>query len=392
MMYDTSLDGTGNMDVVLPIAKVTVNPNVEIDWGDGTAKQTVTASGNISHTYAKSGRYVVSVSGTMDKWGFASNEPKNVKLERCLSWGNTGLVSLFGAFMGASAMNASVPAVPATVSDISQMFRDCAAFNHPAPRTTSAVTNMNSTFRGCTAFNASVAALDTSKVQNMYSLFRDCKAFNQPVSNFDTSSATSMTSIFQGCSAFNQSVSSFNTSGITDMLAMFEGCSEFNQSVSSFDTSSVTSFTSMFNGCAKFNQSVANFDTADAERINYMFRGCTAFNQPLSNFDTGKATTMVSMFRDATAFNQDISHFSTKALDSASSSTGLGDFMKNATSFSTSNLDNLLKAWDAAKAGNASNNHRPTFATACSGAGGGVAARDNLQAAGWTFTMPADLP
>ena len=68
--------------------------------------------------------------------------------------------------------------------------------------------------------------------------------------------------------------------------------------------------------------------------------------------------------------------------------------MAGATAFSTANLDAVLKAWNNAKAGPPATgtNHRQTFASAVSAAGGGVAARDALKAYGWTFTMPADKP
>jgi surface protein len=173
---------------------------------------------------------------------------------------------------------------------------------------------------------------------------------------------------------------------------MFNGCAAFNQSVSNFDTAAVTGMANMFNGCAAFNQSVSNFDTAAVKDMANMFNGCAAFNQSVSNFDTAAVKDMPNMFNGCAAFDYDISHFSVRKLVTTAANTGLDHFMASANSFSTANLDKLLKAWDAAKAGNAGNNHRPTFATACSGAGGGVAARDNLQTAGWSFTMPADLP
>jgi surface protein len=201
-----------------------------------------------------------------------------------------------------------------------------------------------------------------------------------------------MTGMFNGCAAFNQSVSNFDTAAVKNMVYMFNGCAAFNQSVSNFDTAAVENMPGMFQDCAAFNQSVSNFDTAAVTSMAFMFKGCAAFNQSVSNFDTAAVENMAFMFQGCAAFDYDISHFSVRKLVTTTANTGLDYFMASANSFSTANLDKLLKAWDAAKAGNAGNNHRPTFATSCSGAGGGVAARDNLQTAGWSFTMPADLP
>ena len=130
MLYDTEQDTSGDLTVVVPINQVTVTPNVTIDWGDGTAKETVTAKADVSHTYAKAGRYIVQIAGTVDRFGFNADNAKNVKLTQCLSWGKTGLVSLEGAFRSASKMNASVPTPPAAVTSMAYMFAGCKAFNH----------------------------------------------------------------------------------------------------------------------------------------------------------------------------------------------------------------------------------------------------------------------
>ena len=128
--------------------------------------------------------------------------------------------------------------------------------------------------------------------------------------------------------------------------------------------------------------------------MSAMFYGCAAFNQSVSNFNTAAVKNMFAMFQGCTAFNQDISTFDVSRVATTASGTWLDNFMFGATAFSTANLDAVLKAWNTAKAGPPATgtNHRPTFATAVSAAGGGVAARDALKAYGLTFTMAADKP
>ena len=103
---------------------------------------------------------------------------------------------------------------------------------------------------------------------------------------------------------------------------------------------------------------------------------------------------MYAMFSGCKAFDQDISTFDVSRVVTTAANTGLDTFMAGATAFSTANLDAVLKAWNNAKAGPPATgtNHRPTFGASVSAAGGGVAARDALNAYGWTFTMPADKP
>ena len=61
---------SANTEIKLPVQGTGLN--ITVDWGDGTAKQTVTSKFP-THTYATAGTYEIKLWGTCPKWGYASS-------------------------------------------------------------------------------------------------------------------------------------------------------------------------------------------------------------------------------------------------------------------------------------------------------------------------------
>jgi surface protein len=230
--------------------------NLQVDWGDNTSSDTTCDECGYlyRHTYATSGQYTITISGTLTGFGqeidqnFFENPPVPLLgaeyLTAVTSFGDLGIESLSLAFFGSNNL-IDVPAVlPATVTDLSGLFASASSFNDD------------------------ISAWNTANVTSMAFMFADLiglfsdstepsSAFDQSLSSWVTSSVTDMSGMFNGASSFDQSLSSWVTSSVTDMSFMFTGASSFDQSLSSWNVSLVTSMEDMLDDAAL---STANYD------------------------------------------------------------------------------------------------------------------------------------
>jgi len=233
--------------------------NVQVDWGDNTSSVTnCDECGYLyRHTYATSGQYTITISGTLTGFGqeidqnFFENPPVPLLgaeyLTAVTSFGDLGIESLSLAFFGSNNL-IDVPAVlPATVTDLSGLFASASSFNDDISAwNTANVTSMALMFADLIGlFSDSTDSTEPSS------------AFNQSLSSWVTSSVTDMSGMFNGASSFDQSLSSWVTSSVTDMSFMFTGASSFDQSLSSWNVSLVTSMEDMLDDAAL---STANYD------------------------------------------------------------------------------------------------------------------------------------
>jgi surface protein len=273
--------------------------NLQVDWGDNTSS--VTNCDECSyllyrHTYATSGQYTITISGTLTGFGqeidqnFFENPPVPLLgaeyLTAVTSFGDLGIESLSLAFFGSNNL-IDVPAVlPATVTDLSGLFASASSFNDD------------------------ISAWNTANVTSMAFMFADLiglfsdstepsSAFNQSLSSWVTSSVTDMSGMFADASGFNQSLSSWNVSLVTSMSGMFAGASSFDQSLSSWVTSNVTDMSGMFNGASSFDQSLSSWVTSSVTDMSFMFTGASSFDQSLSSWNVSLVTSMEDMLDDA---------------------------------------------------------------------------------------------
>ena len=295
--------------------------DVHVDWGDGSTDN-VSAAGPFPHTYAMSGQYTITVSGSLTGFGqdpLSFVLPLNGAhyLKEVRSFGELGITSFAYAFL-ASVNLIDVPSnLPATVTDTRAMFAGASSFNQ----------NLNS--------------WDTGLVTSMKGMFDGASSFNQSLNNWDTGSVTNMSNMFQGASAFNQNLNSWDTGLVTSMKGMFDGASSFDGDVSGWDTGLVTSMREMFYGASSFNGDVSGWDSGSVlTDKSYMFYRATAFNGDVSGWDTGLVTNMEGMFGLASSFNGDVSGWDT----------GLVTSMR-AMFVGASSFDRSLGSWDISMVG-----------------------------------------
>mgnify|MGYP000870022633 FL=1 len=371
--FNTNLsDGT---TITLPLYGTV---DVTVNWGDG-ASDTYTAAGNHEHIYAAEGTYTVSITGMLTQFGGGKETvtPNIDKLIKVTSFGNIGLISLFGAFYGASNLVDLPSQLPSTVLDLSYMLRGASIFNGDiGDWDVSNVTDMSYIFLEATVFNKPIGSWNVSNVNNMVGMFRKATAFNQDISSWDVSNVTNMATMFYEAFAFDQNIGNWDVSNVTNMSAMFRGATVFNQNINTkvvnpgesneyvaWDVSNVTNMSSMFLNAKAFNGNVSSWDVTNVTDMWSMFYG-TVFNQNINTktvnpgepneyvaWDVSNVTNMGSLFSRNKAFNQNIGGWNVSKVTNMSSMFIYADkFNQDISSWDVSNVTNMKWMFCNAKA------------------------------------------
>ena len=174
------------------------NYNFTVDWGDGSAVETVTAYGDTdkTHTYTDAGDYTVIIDGTVEAWHFNNSGSKDNLIE-VLDLGDVGWKNLEKAFYGCSNLTTFEG------GDVS------------------GVTHMAEMFRGATSTNPDISGWDTSQVTSMSLMFSNATSANPDVSGWDTSQVTSMSYMFYDAGSAEPDMSQWDFGSVTSMLSMF---------------------------------------------------------------------------------------------------------------------------------------------------------------------------
>ncbi|HEY3544964.1 MAG TPA: BspA family leucine-rich repeat surface protein [Propionicimonas sp.] len=333
LVFDT---GLGN-DLMASVRLGSSEAGVIVDWGGaGTASPVGTGGpataqvqaypaspGDVGFTYDTPGIHTVTLCGTVHHYGgdldFDDDGPGYAPgieaLKEVASFGSLGVTDLSGAFIGASHLTAVPSGLPATVTNLTEMFRAASAFNQNIGGwDTSNVTDMHFMFVDATSFNQDIGDWDTSNVTDMSAMFDGASAFNQDIGDWDTGNVTNMSEMFaslQGSSAFNQDIGNWDTGNVTNMSAMFHSASAFNRAIADWDTGKVTTMRGMFYKAAAFNQDIGAWNTSRVTDLGATFYGASAFNQDIGGWDTSSVTDMSDLFHWATRFNQDIGTWNT---------------------------------------------------------------------------------
>jgi len=247
LLYNTHFsDGT---TVALPLSGTV---NVSVDWGDGSTDD-FTTEGLQEHIYESHGRYTVSITGNLTRFGSNTENPYAGKLKKVISFGNLGLTSLANAFHKATQLEHVPSTLPPTV------------------------TNLSGIFNGAVSFNGDISSWNVSNVTNMDRMFYNAVKFNQDIGGWDVSKVTSMVFMFIGAKAFNKDIGMWDVSKVNNMMSMFRDASAFNQDIGSWDVSKVTNMTEMFRNASAFDQDIGSWDVSRVSAMGLMF-----FNVKLS--------------------------------------------------------------------------------------------------------------
>jgi surface protein len=361
------------------------NYDFDIDWGDGTTNQNVTSK--ITHTYASSGTYPVTITGVFPYFLLCESQSgstscnNSLKLTSIESWGDQEWQSMLGSFNSGVnlVLNDTTPPDLSKVETMDYMFSDCSNLNQPMNNwDVSNVESMSYLFSGASQFNQALSSWNVSSVSNftgmfnlasnfnqfletwdmsnalnLSSMFRSAISFDQPLNNWSVSNVTNMSVMFLGATGFDQPLNNWDVSNVTNMDNMFRDAANFNQPLDNWDVSNVTNMRSMFFGAASFDQPLNSWNTSNNEFFNFMFFGATSFNQPLDNWDFSSLSFINNMFEGASAFNQNLNNWDMSGVLS------INNMFKDATSFNqpldswdTSNIESMEGTFSGATAFN----------------------------------------
>lgn len=268
---NTAGGSSASTDIAIPLVDW-IGYDFYITWGDGTAAQHVTGSGQnrvITHSYSTAGIYEVKMKGVNLPWlQFCSGTDK-LKITDVKQWGLNAWWRMQYMFAHCENVQISATDAPNLASLDSSGFR--------------------AMFQGAIAFNSNINHWTTTNVKAMDQMFVDATTYNKPLSNWDTSNVTTMGGMFAGATAFNQNISTWNTANVTNMDYMFFGASVYNspmnKSGSAWDTSKVTSMDAMFQSAYAFNQNISGWVfSSGLTSMDQIFLNALAFNQNLSSW------------------------------------------------------------------------------------------------------------
>lgn len=236
-----------------------------VDWGDGSAVETVTeVTTAIIHSYSYSSTYDITISGTMEGWGFASPSIECAKIMEIKQWGCFSFKN-----------HLSTPTPEGEAREI--MFGGLEVVEDGAH------------FTGCS--NMIITATDIPDLvgaKSLYGSFYGATSLTEipNFNNWDFSTIECMAATFIGCALFNQELS-LTLPLIRSFAIMLGDASEFNSSITlNITHDNNVGFAQMFantTNTGKFNSPIT-INTIDANLYfcSYVFYGNPDFNQPIS--------------------------------------------------------------------------------------------------------------
>ena len=215
----------------------------EIDWGDGTAVDHITAwnQAAASHSYfGQTGDFTVTITGTMEMFNFYLSTSVDADMvTEFLNWGTVGL------------------------KEFLYMFYECGYMSYSAK-------------------DAPVLDTGASGAYSLYEMFYGAgeHSGNAALGDF----------------------SGWDVSTITEFDYMFSYSSYSPVGIGLWDVSAAESFGDMFSNNPNFNRTIGGWDVGNCTYFGYMFDGADAFNQDLSAWQPTKSDSF-SSFLNTSAFS-----------------------------------------------------------------------------------------
>lgn len=268
--------------------------DVTINWGDGQSEPVAatisTAAAMVNHTYAESGIYYVTISGTTEKLsGRLTNKTVAPAILEVRQWGKLGMTTLDYAFANTSLVTVPQPEEDAfaAVTTVEYMFSGCAALETVpegllagAPE----ITSVASMFYNCTALKSVPEKLfeKTTKATSASGLFSGCKALESVPAGLlaDMPALTNLGSIFNNCASLKSVPETFftNQTEANSLTSGFFGCAALETLPAELfkNMTKLTNVASLFKGCANLKSLPEGlFDTlTEATNMNSLFSGC----------------------------------------------------------------------------------------------------------------------
>ena len=231
-VIDTSKTGIASYGFQLPlIDDGTIN--FTIDWGDGNT-DTITAydQAETLHNYAASTTYTVQMTGTIRGWNFGWSNNNSQRITNISQWGDMHITNGYRVFANCYNLTCTAtdaPTVSATNfqdgfrnSGIGGSFLELVQLG--SAWDVSTVTTFYRCFSGDEYLNdADFSNWTFRDVTNISQMFVNC-AFNQDVSSWDVSNVTNVSNMFANNVEFDQDLSAWDLTSCTDFTNFLEDC------------------------------------------------------------------------------------------------------------------------------------------------------------------------
>ena len=263
------------------------NINFNINWGDET-QENIFSSGTVSHTYASSGKYTITIEGNLPEMG--EIKTKNVVELKQL---NLSTVKAFkSTFIGQEKLTGTIPALPKTLMDGSYMFAGCSNLTGTIPALPDSLTNGEDMFGGCSGLTRMTSHLPTN-LTNGYSMFSGCSGLTGSIPALPDS-LTVGRYMFSSCSNLTGTIPPLPDS-LTDGEGMFSSCSGLTGSIPALP-SSLGNGWAMFSGCSGLTGPIPPLPDSLTDGTS-MFYDCSGLTGMTSHISTS-LTNGPNMFHD----------------------------------------------------------------------------------------------
>jgi hypothetical protein len=239
---NTSVGSSASNQVRLPLVS-NGNYNFVVDWGDGSSDVITTFNqAEATHTYANSGNYTITITGTCVGWRF-NNGLDRLKILTVVSWGNLKFTNLSGAFFGCSNLTSISGDLSAqTNTTFQDFFWLCGLTSIPSGLFDNCpnVTNFAGSF-----FQNQITSIPSG-------LFDNCPNVTTFGNTFNQNQITSIPSgLFDNCPNVTSFSNTFQQNQITSIPAgLFDNCHNVTTFTSSFFQNQITSIPSgLFDNC-----------------------------------------------------------------------------------------------------------------------------------------------
>ena len=160
--------------------------NIYIDFGDLNTTHILTNS-DVNYTYSTAGTYLVKITGTLKQFGNGPYGYTNpTKLERVLSFGNLGIISLSGSFYNCSNLVEVPTSIPITLTNLEYGFYNCSSFNdiNITNWNMTNITNINKMFYNATQFNQNIFLWNVPNLIHFEYILYYATSFHIPLSGW----------------------------------------------------------------------------------------------------------------------------------------------------------------------------------------------------------------
>lgn len=319
-------------DLTLSVSNVATSLTDDkiIDWGDGTVTY-----GEVSHTYAKAGVYIVKgkywfnnanltwrryitklIKGTQQPvsafYVFAGGNDSKITYADFSNMVLTNVSGMVGGVVGNYTHLTEVRLNNMTVrtGDLSSMFATAMVstidlstviFENP-------LTSMSRTFYGCPNLTTIIGInrLDTSTVTGFNATFAKSTSLTNFdfIKSMDFSSGSNFLDMFNGCTGMttiDMSNWRFSDTKLVDNIRnLFYGCTNLATIIGleNLNTKMVANMQGVFRTCASLTSlNIGGWDTTNVTDISHLCNGCTNLaTVDVSGWNVSKVTTLDSMF------------------------------------------------------------------------------------------------